>query len=212
LPDLILIGGGGHCRSVLASLLRAGRTVGGILDPGLPQGSAVMGIPVLGGEEILQRLGAEGAEFIVTVGSVGKSAPRNALYEKALRTGLRPATHIAASATVMENATVGAGSVVLEGAIINTGAIVGINCIVNTGAIIEHDVTINDHAHLAPGCVICGGAAIGSGAFIGAGATVIQGVTVGADAVVGAGAAVVSVVSVAALVRGVPARPTQESD
>lgn len=206
MPDLVLIGGGGHCRSVLASLRAAGRAIRGILDPGLPQGSAVMGVSVLGGEDMLAELGAGGAEFLVTVGSVGNSAPRKALYEQALQAGLRPATHIATSATVMENATVGAGSVVLEGAIINTGAVVGINCIVNTGAIIEHDVMVGDHAHLAPRCVICGEASIEADVFIGAGAVVIQRVGVGAGALIGAGAVVVSDVPQGATAVGCPAR------
>ena len=55
---ILLVGGGGHCRSVLDSLLSAGGYDDiGIIDPRTSGGSAPMNIPVLGGDSDLPRAG-----------------------------------------------------------------------------------------------------------------------------------------------------------
>ncbi len=57
--DIVIIGSGGHAR-VLADVCRtAGRPVRGFVDPKVTKGEFVAGIPVLGGDEIL-----ESADFV----------------------------------------------------------------------------------------------------------------------------------------------------
>jgi UDP-perosamine 4-acetyltransferase len=82
-----------------------------------------------------------------------------------------------------------------------------VSVILNTGCIVEHDATIGDAAHVAPGAVLGGGVRVGARALVGLGASLRPGVCIGADAVVGVGAAVVADVAPQARVGGVPAAP-----
>lgn len=66
---VVIIGGGGHAKVVIEALRAAGFPPPlGIVDPS-PPAPAVLGVPVLGGEEMLERLRAGGAsEAVVAVG------------------------------------------------------------------------------------------------------------------------------------------------
>ena len=59
--------------------------------------------------------------------------------------------------------------------------------VVNIGAIIEHDCSIGDHAHIAPGAILCGGVHAADGVFIGSGAVVLENTRLGANSILAAG-------------------------
>jgi acetyltransferase-like isoleucine patch superfamily enzyme len=77
---------------------------------------------------------------------------------------------------------------------------------VNHGAIVDHDCTVGDWAHIAPGVVLSGEVVVEEGAMVGAGAIVLPGCRIGAWAVVGAGAVVTRDVGENHCVVGVPAK------
>ncbi|NQW22645.1 MAG: acetyltransferase [SAR202 cluster bacterium] len=205
----IILGGGGHA-SVIIDALRAGGTTEcyGILDRNCSLwGKEVLGVPVLGGDELLPQLMRRGAtQFVVGLGGVGDNRPRRRLFQLGLQHGLKPLTVCHPAAILSPFATLGDGSVVLPAAVVNAGAVLGANVIVNTGAIVEHDCVVGDHAHIATGSRLCSAARVGIGAHIGAGATVRQSIAIGEGAIVGAGAAVVKDVDPWTVVAGVPAR------
>lgn len=66
------------------------------------------------------------------------------------------ATLLHPSAYVSPKAQVSSGCVVLPGSIVNTGSIVGKGCIINLGATVDHDVVIEDGAHLCVRCIVKG--------------------------------------------------------
>ena len=172
-------------------------------------GEIVLGVPVLGGDELLSQLAQQGAtHFVVGLGGIGDNRPRQRLFELGTTHGLTPITVRHSKAICSPSATVGAGSVLFPGSVVNAQADLGVNVIVNTGAIVEHDSAVGDHVHLATGSRLCSTVKVGPGAHIGAGATVRQSINIGAGAVVGAGAAVVEDVAAGVTVVGVPARPT----
>ena len=70
--------------------------------------------------------------------------------------GGKLATLIHLSAYVSLKAQVSAGCVILPGAIVNTGSKVGKGCIINLGATVDHDVAIEDGAHLCLRCIVKG--------------------------------------------------------
>jgi len=94
---------------------------------------------------------------------------------------------------------------VMDGAVINCGAAIGRGAIVNTNSTIEHDVSLADWVHVAPGATICGGSRIGRFSMVGAGATVIQGIKVAEGCLIGAGATVVKDLNEAGVYAGCPA-------
>jgi len=206
----VVIGGGGHAAVVIDALQAVGEVEPvAILDADESVWSMrVLGVPVVGGDDELERLAGEGVErFAVGVGSVGDADLRQRLFELGLSHGLSPLTVIHPSAVVAPSAELEDGVQVMARAVINARAEVGRNALINSGAVVEHDCRIGDHAHVASGAVLAGDATVGDGAFVGAGATVIQGVWVGDGAVVGAGAVVLGYVADGATVMGVPAQP-----
>lgn len=204
---VIGIGAGGHARVIL-DILRLMKTyqVVGLLDPS-HAGADVNGVPVLGGDELLPGLRADGiASAFIGVGGVGDNALRIKLFEKVQAAGFTLINTIHPSAIISDSVNIGQGVTIVAGVIINSDTQIGDNVIVNTGAIIEHDCEISAHAHISPGAVLCGGVQVGRGAHIGAGATVRQSVSIGECAVIGAGAVVVKDVLPNTTVVGIPAK------
>ena len=187
---LLLIGGGGHCRSVLDTAIRLGTFDElGIVDF---TDSSCLGIPVVGTDDDIPALIREGwNEACITVGSVGNTAIRRRLYEMAKSLGLSLTPIIDESAIVAGGAVIGEGTFIGKRAIVNTCAEIGTCAIINTGAIVEHDCRIGDFAHISPGAVICGQVSVGDDAHVGAGSVVRQQITVGSGALIGAGSTVV---------------------
>ena len=109
------------------------------------------------------------------------------------------------TAILAEDASVGAGAFLGKRAVVNVGACIGAQCIINTAAVVEHDSTIGEFSHLAPGAVVCGGCRIGADSFIGAHATIIPSVSVGRGCTVGAGSVVLDDVRPETTIAGVPA-------
>lgn len=213
----MILGAGGHAKVVLDAIHLSGARprpgaraidVVGLLDsdPAL-RGSRLMGIPVIGGDEMLPDLLRAGVRHaFVAVGAVGDNSRRQSLAERLWALGFHLLTVVHPGAWVSPHADLGEGTCVLAGAIINAGARVGRNAIVNTGAVVEHDCRVADHAHIAPGARLAAGVEVGAAAHVGLGACVLQGRRVGAAAVVGAGAVVTRDVPAGATAVGVPAR------
>jgi UDP-perosamine 4-acetyltransferase len=170
-------------------------------------GSDLDGVPIVGDDDLLPRLRADGVvAAVMGVGAVGDNALRARLFEAVAAHGFAFPPVVAPDAAVAPSATVGEGSVVLTRAIVGPGTILGRNVIVNTGAIVEHDCTLLDHVHVASGAVLGGGVEVGELAHVGLGATIRQGIRLGERALVGAGAVVVADVPAGVTVVGVPAK------
>ncbi len=190
--NLVLIGGGGHCKSVLdvaQSMGKFNEIV--ITDPIIDAETEILGYKVVGTDEELPGLRSEGFDYaFITVGSIESTALRRKLVEKAEKLGYKFATIIAPSAIVSEHASIGDGSFVGKNAVVNADAIVGSHCIINTGSIVEHESKVGDFTHVSVGSILCGNTEIGEDSLLGAGSIVIQGVKIGSHSIVGAGSVV----------------------
>lgn len=188
---LLLIGGGGHCRSVLDSLL--GLQIYddiGIIDCSGPN---VLGIPIVGEDEDLPRLKEEGwTDAFISVGSIGDTDLRRKLFQMVKETGFQIPSVIDPTAIIGREVKLGEGCFVGKRAVINSGSSIGVCAIINSGAIVEHDCLIGDFAHISPGAVLCGEATIGTDTHVGAGAVVKQQIAIGKQSVIGAGSVIVS--------------------
>jgi len=202
---IVLVGGGGHCRSVIGLFRDATQELHGILDPAIV--GNVLGIPVLGGDERIPELAGLGHPFVVTAGHVRDAALRIRLCTAIMNAGGTLATILAPTSTVVKGATIGEGTTVGHGAVVNSNGRIGTNCIINTRALVEHDALIGDHVHIATGAIVNGHCTVGKGTLIGSGAVVLQGVRIGEGCIIGAGSVVIRDVADGTTVAGVPAKP-----
>jgi len=78
--------------------------------------------------------------------------------------------------------------------------------IVNTRASIDHDCSLGDYVHVAPGVTLAGNVTVGDNVLLGVGSCVIPGLCIGDNSIVGAGSAVIRDVPSDVTVVGSPAR------
>jgi UDP-perosamine 4-acetyltransferase len=203
--QVVLVGCGGHGRVALDALLAGGVAVYGIVDPALQVGTAIFGVPVLGGDDVLGGFDSSTVMLVNGVGANPSVAARRDVFESLRRRGFvfHPLRHPAA--VVGRQCVLEAGAQVHAGAVLQPGVVVGENAVVNTSASIDHDTVIGRHAFVAPGVVLCGGVTVDDAAFVGAGAVVLPGVHIGKGAIVGAGALVRRPVAAGTTLAGDPA-------
>lgn len=205
---LVLIGGGGHCKSVLDTIYATGMYSEIVItDYDNPRGSMILECKVVGTDDEFPELFRQGFRHaFVTVGSIRDTRMRRRAYEKAKKLGFSFPTIIDPSAVIASSAQVGDGVFIGKKAVVNADVVIGDMSIINTGAIVEHDCSIGDFSHIAVNAVVCGGVRIASDVFIGANATIIQGVNIGMNNVIGAGAVVNKNLPQKCVAYGVPAK------
>lgn len=205
MTPLILVGAGGHARVVLELVRALGtHTVIGFIDPE-PAAPTSLGVRVLGGDEMLPALRAQGvAEAFV---AIGNNHLRHRVGQQLHELGFTQPALAHPSAVLSTSARREAGSLVMAHAVLGTEARLLAYAILNSGAVADHDNLLEEACHIAPGCALAGQVRVGPFALVGVGSAVRPGITIGADAVIGAGSAVVADVPERARVGGTPARP-----
>jgi sugar O-acyltransferase (sialic acid O-acetyltransferase NeuD family) len=188
---LILIGGGGHCKSCIDVIEGNGDFfIYGILDIKEKVGSAILGYQIMGDDDDIPRYAQEGYSFLITTGQISSSKIRRELFEVIKQAGGKLETIIAPTAHVSPHAAIGEGTIIMHHALVNAEAKVGNNCIINTSAVVEHDVVIGDNVHISTVAVVNGGCKINSDTFIGSNAVIAQGIEVASNCIIGAGSVV----------------------
>ena len=183
--NLVLVGGGGHCKSVIDVAESAGYNILGILDMPEDIGKKVLDYKVIGTDDDIPQY-VDKAEFVITVGFIKNPTTRIKLYKKVKEAGGKLATVIASTAHVSKYSTIGEGTVVMHQAFVNAGAHIGANCIINTFSNIEHDAQIGDQCHISTGTMVNGDRKVGDRCFIGSQSVLANGVEIGDDVIVGA--------------------------
>ena len=189
---IVLIGGGGHCKSVLDAVLRS-RNYSEIVitDNDLPVGTSILGCKVVGNDDLLPDLYRNGVTFgFISIGSIKSTDVRHRAYERAYGVGFEFPIIADPSAIIASSAAIGKGVFIGKNAVVNADAVIGHMAIINTGAIIEHGCKIGEFSHIAVGAVACGNVTIKKGVFMGARSVVTQGVSIGEGVMIGAGSIV----------------------
>jgi len=169
---LILLGGGGHCKSSIDVIEQAGQyDIVGIIDHQEQLGELVLGYKVIGTDNDIESLAKKGNEFLITVGQIKSPNTRERLFNQLRQCSVKMATIISPRSYVSQYAKIGEGSIIMHDALVNASVSIGKNCIINTKALIEHDAIIGDHCHISTGAVINGGMNIKQGTFFGSNAT-----------------------------------------
>lgn len=202
--DLILVGGGGHCKSVIDVAESAGFHIKGILDVPENVGRNVLGYPIIGTDDQIKEF-VDDVVFIVTVGHIKDAALRIRLHQKIVDAGGRLATIVASTAHVSRYAHLGEGTVVMHHAMVNADANIGMACIINTFANIEHDAKIGNYCHISTGAMVNGNCIVGNETFLGSQSVMVNGIEITDGCVVGAGSLVRKSLTIKGIYSGNPA-------
>jgi UDP-perosamine 4-acetyltransferase len=202
---IIVVGGSGHAKVLVSTLLLGQREVLGFVDPD-PSLPPIFGIRRLGDDNEMWHHASDRIRLVNGVGSGRSTELRKLVYARFHEKQYVFETVIHPSASIAPDVHAGEGLQVMAGAIVQTGVRLGDNIIINTGAIVDHDCILGDHVHVAPGATLSGCVHLDEGVHVGTGATIIQGIRIGMGSTVGAGAVVLHDVPAGITVVGVPAR------
>ena len=186
--NIILVGGGGHCNSVIDVIEQENKyTILGIIDANIEKGKSILGYPVLGNDDVIASLIGDNNYFIITVGHIMSPKIRVNIAERLDILNANLATVVSSRAYVSKHAIVGAGTVIMHDVIINANANVGDHCIINTKANIEHDAVTGDFCHVSTGAILNGDVKIGNQVFVGSNACLMQGISISDRRIIRAG-------------------------
>lgn len=170
MQKLVLVGGGGHAKVILAAIqacnhMQPTYEVMGIYDDA--QQEIILGLPRLGSLQDLAELTDEAVTVVLAIGS---NALRAQLASE--HSHVQFATIIHPTAVIEPDVKIGDGTVVMAGTIIQASVQVGQHCIINTGAILDHDVCIGNYSHIAQRVTLTDGVQVGQHCLLQAGTTV----------------------------------------
>ncbi len=209
----VCLGGGGNAKVLIDIILKTGNcSLVGITEVSEDLSKKkIHAVPIIGGDEMLPRLFAEGVKFaFVGVGAIRGTSQRMKLYQKIETIGFTPLTIIHPSAVIASTVKLGKGGCFMAGTIINPYTKIGNNVMVNTRSIVEHDCVVDDHVCISPGAILGGEVTVGEQSFIGMGALIKQGVTIGKNVIIGMGAVVLDDIPDGETVAGNPARKLEK--
>jgi len=189
---ILIYGGGGHGKALIDLIqLIATYSIAGVVDDGLPVGSSIMGVPVLGGSNILEQLVEQGVHLAANaVGGIGNITSRINVFERLSKAGFTCPTLVHPTAFIELSAILSEGVQVMPHAYVGSESHVGFGAIVNTGAVVSHDCKLGDYANLSPGVILAGEVTVGTATLVGMGVTVNLRVKIGDRARIGNGATV----------------------
>lgn len=191
MKDLVLVGGGGHCKSCIDVIetTKEFRIVG-IIDLKEKIGQEVLGYKISFIDEEIPNLCNKYKNFLITIGHLGEAKKRIFFYKEIKKFGGTFPVIISPFAYVSKYASIGEGTIVMHHAIVNASAKIGVNCIINNKALIEHDAIIEDHCHISTGAIINGGVKVGEGTFVGSNATSKQYIEIPKNSFIKAGSVI----------------------
>lgn len=185
MEDIILVGYGGHAKSVADCIERQNeyRIIG--YTDSEPRNSKYR---YLGTDAVLEDYFNQGVNnAAIGIGYMGKGVLRVRLYESIKRIGYFLPVIVDPSAIISESAAIGEGTFIGKGAIVNAEATVGKMVIINTMALVEHECVVGDFTHIAVGAVLCGQVKVESAVLVGANSTVLQCINIPSNIIIPAG-------------------------
>jgi len=183
---IIIIGGGGHARSVLSILKKnnLSRNLIGYTDinkRNLP-------INYLGTDRsIIEKYKINQVKLLMGIGINLKLRARVIKKFK----DFKFMTLIDKNSIILEDSKIGEGSVIFSNTIVGPNSNIGKFCVIHNSVIIDHDTNIEENSYIGPGSVVCGNVKISKNVLLGANSTVIQNTFIEQSCILGAGSVLI---------------------
>lgn len=169
---ILLIGGGGHCHSVIDVIEQENKyEIVGIVDTKENIGKKVLDYEIIACDDDLEELFETCKNAVVTIGHIKSNITRVKLFAKLKNIGFNLPVIISPLAYVSRHSNIDEGTVIMHHALINANVKIGKNCIINTKALIEHDCIVEDNCHISTASVLNGGVIVRANTFFGSNAT-----------------------------------------
>jgi sugar O-acyltransferase (sialic acid O-acetyltransferase NeuD family) len=177
-----LIFGAGPQEKTVAEMLSSSNMVyvRGFIDPNIPIGTEVHGIPVLGADADVKYLVQGRLHMgIIAVGWLDPSAQlRTDLFSQNNENKLMMPPVVHPTAFVDPTAVLGYGVQIHAGAHVGADAVIADGSMISTNAVVSHGSYIGEHTHIAPGAILAGNVTVGAKCLIGMGVTVFAGLSI----------------------------------
>jgi len=197
---LLILGFGGHARSVADVALSAGAEQLLFVDEQARVGEEFLGFSVL------REFSGPLPKGWACLSATGNNQKRKRQLEQAVSAGWPLTSVLSPRATIGVGASISPGCFVAHHAHIGPMAKVGVGCIINTGAIIDHECVVGDYAHISINASLAGRCSIGNFVFLGAGSAVIDGIAIADGVTIGAGGVVIKNIDQPGTYVGIPVK------
>lgn len=205
MKKLVVIGAGGHCRSVLsaAQSMQLWEDFK-IIDLNFTnQKEKIIGYKVYPIEKVNEYIKRKLDFFI----AIGDNKIRKSTYRFFNQNGCSFVNIIHPNSHIDKNSIIGKGNFIGQFSNIGACARLGNFNIVNNYGNVEHEVIMGDFNHLAPSSTICGRSKLEDNIFVGSNAVIIEKLSIAKNTIIGAGSVVLkSVDQPNKKLVGVPAR------
>ncbi|BAK70336.1 NeuD/PglB/VioB family sugar acetyltransferase [Aliarcobacter butzleri] len=176
---IVLIGGGGHCHSVIDVIEQENRyEIIGIVDTKENIGKKVLDYKIIACDDDLETIFLSCKNALITVGQIESNKIRVKIYNKLKEIGFNLPAIISPLAYVSKHSFIEEGTIIMHHALVNANTKIGKNCIINTKALIEHDCVIGDNCHISTASVLNGGVRVKENIFFGSNATSKQSIEI----------------------------------
>lgn len=204
MENLILIGAGGHAKSVIECINPRKYKVCGFIDE--KKVGFHMSYKILG-KHFKDMIDYKSYSYFVSIGDI---SARHYWFKELLSHKLKIINVIDSTAIVADNVTMGIGNFIGKMSIINSDCVIGNNNIINNKALIEHECTIGDNNHISTNSTINGNVILGNNIFFGSSAVCIGQRSIGSESIIGAGSVIIKDVPDKVTVVGVPGHIVKE--
>lgn len=211
IKNIILIGGGGHCKSCI-EIIESCNTynIYGVIDN---KQTEIADLNLLGNDSVISSYTTSSKNyFLITVGQIKSASLRKTLFNLVCYYGGSFATVISPFSHVSRKSFIQDGSIIFHNVQVNAGTRIGKNVILNNKSLIEHDCVIGDHCHISTGAILNGNCTIGDEVLIGSNSVIIQGINITSDVVIGAGSVVINDILEPGIYVGNPAKKISDNN
>ena len=188
MKNLLLIGAGGHAKSVidLVNFIDYLDIVG-IVGTQSERGGKVLGYEVIATDNELEILREKYQYAFISVGQIKTCSIRKKIAKKLINLRFEYPNIISPFSIISSFSDMGFGNFIGHGAILNSSSKIDNHCIINSNALVEHGVVVNSFSHISTGVILNGDVVIGEGSFIGSGSIIREGVNIPPNTIISAG-------------------------
>lgn len=163
-PVLLILGAGGHGRSVAESAELSGEWADIIFaDDSWPSKEKVSKFKIVSNISKIKFLDKSG---VLAITAVGNNQLRNQWNKQLMELGIPLATIIHPNTIISPTAVIGHGVAIMAGCVVGTHSQIGNGVILNMGTLLDHDVFVDEYAHLSVGVKVAGGKEISQYSFL----------------------------------------------